>query len=375
MEEAVLERVKLLMMMVGCSLVACGSAPGTDVGQADGESADELLAPRGGHFFTQTLARGETLIRDLAADGSSVYYVSAAASDPSQPLNTVGRAVAVSKLGGRPRVLDAALQGGGSIAVNDRSVFFTATVDAVNGRQPAIFSQPKFGGRKSRFAPSFSSGISDNSDPPLLLADDLQVYATDGIEELYRIPIATQSPVALLQSADHVSIAVSPREVFLAEGRNCSSFIAEIRKNAPANTVSEGAPSPFASFIDDENVVCVVWSMAVSGSTLYWNSLFGGLFSAHLNGAPALPDTPKLLLASDPSDGDSLNGMRYIAVVPPNLYFTTADGTLKSIPEQGGAVTTVVASDVNPDVRIGADNDSVYWVSSAADQLRRTRVR
>ena len=369
-----LKRAKLLMTIVGCSLAACGNAPDSDFVQADGESQSELLPPQGRHFSTRTLASGEMLIRDLAVDGRSVYYVSAAASDPSQPLDTIGRAVAVSKFGGPPRVLAANLRRGGSIAVNGRSVFFTSVVDTASGLQPAIFSQPKLGGRTSRFAPGFSSP-GDTGDQPLLLADDQQVYATDGIEELYRIPIATQSPIPLLQSADHVSIASSPREVFLSEGRNCSSFIAEIRKNAPASTVSEGVPSAFASFIDDESVVCVVWSMAVSGSTLYWNSLFGGIFSAHLNGAPALPGAPTLLLASDPTDGDSEHGMRYIAVVPPNLYFSTADGTLKSIPEHGGAVTTVVASDVSPDVRIGADDDSVYWVSSAADQLRRTRVR
>ena len=66
---------------------------------------------------------------------------------------------------------------------------------------------------------------------------------------------------------------------------------------------------------------------------------------------------------------------QWLTVVPPYLYWSTNDGKLQRIPETGGTVTTLVASGVNPTVRITADADSVYWVSANADQLERTRVR
>lgn len=379
MRRAVSKSERTIVAAIACCLAACSAAPPAENLPAEDERADALLAPRGGRFFTQTLVQRETEIRDIAVDDRSVYYVSAAVPDPNQPRNTTGRAAAVSKFGGFLRVIAPALKGGGSIAVNGFSVFFTGAVETGSGLTPAIFTQSKFGGRVTRFAPSFPGTIpgifpgNAPEQPPFLLADDRQLYAVGDLAIFYRIPFADQKPIALVQSADHVSIAQSAREAFVSEGRNCSGFIAEIRKDAPGDIGSSVAPSPFASFIADESRICFVWSMAVSGSTLYWNSIFDGLFAAHLNGAPAAPGVPTLLLSPDPNDLD--HSPRFLAVVPPNLYFTTADGALKSIPQAGGAVNTVVAGGVNPNVRIAADANSIYWVSTNADQVRRTRVR
>jgi hypothetical protein len=359
-------------------VLACGGMPNESAALGNDDELSEPLAPLGGHFFSLPLARGESTIRDFAVDASGVYYVTANAPDPNQPRETLGRVAQVSKRGGFPHVIVAHQRGGGSIASNARSLFWSgAAVDASGVESPALFTRSKLGGPVHRFAASWAGFISGALEqPPYLLADDQQVYAMGDEEFLYRIPIFAQKPVLLAQSADHFAIAQDRDEVFLSEGRNCSSFIAEIRKNAPG-AVSQGAPSPFASFIDDESVVCVVWSMAISESTLYWTTIFDGILSAHLNGAPAPADAPQLLLPPAGTDFDSIfaQSARYLTVIPPNLYFTTGDGALKRMATSGGPVTTVVASGVNPDVRISADADSVYWVSAAGDRLLRTRVR
>jgi hypothetical protein len=133
--------------------------------------------------------------------------------------------------------------------------------------------------------------------------------------------------------------------------------------------VDQGTPGSTATFIDDTNFVCVVWSMAISKSALYWVSIFDGVIAAHLSGAPNPADPPRMLVPPELTENAFDTSPRQIVVLPPNLYFTTGDGKLKRVAESGGAVTTVVESGVNPNIRISADANGIYWVASGADQI------
>src|SRR5262249_11839512 len=103
-----------------------------------------------------------------------------------------------------------------------------------------------------------------------------------------------------------------------------------------------------------------------------WTTLFDGVLSAHLNGAPNATDAPVTLV---PPALDADSAARWIAVVPPNVYYSIGTGALMRVSETGGTPSTVVESGVNPNVRLAADSESGYWVNAPADTIERTRVK
>jgi hypothetical protein len=360
-------------------LAGCGAgAPTDDVAERSADQEDGLGALGFGGVVTTTLVSGEGPIRDLAVDDASVYWITARFADSTTvTTDSVGHVAQISKYGGRPRVLAAQQHGGGSIAVNRSSVFWTGSAEGAQGPQAAIFKLSKRGGPRTRFSPSWPGFIpamfpgNPPEEPPWLVVDEQQVYAVGDLERLYRIPISSQAPEFLVQGTNHTSLAVDAAEVFDSECRTCSGFIAEAPKST--STSAPDGSNPDIAFVTDEETVCCVWSMAVSGSTLYWSSE-DGILAAHLNGAPTPPD-PAVTLVPPPAVLDLNKINHWIAVVPPNVYWSTADGTLMRVGQAGGAAHTVIAKGVNPNVRLMADSDSIYWVSAAGDAIHRTRVR
>jgi len=362
-----------VVSLLGLSLASCSGAGEPSVGEAsDGEQAAELSRALPS---TTALLTHEHQIRDLAVEDGEVYWISAAVADPNQPLVSTGRVGRISKQGGKAHVIASNQHGGGAVAVNGKNVYWTASATNNGTPVPAIFSAPRAGGTAVRFAPTwtgFVPGIYPGNapmDPPYLLADSERVYALGDGGRLYRIPIATQTPEFIVQGANHTSIALSSGEMFESECRTCGGFVSETSKKAPSVNEFQGAGAA-TSFIFDN--VCCVWSMAVSHSSLYWASVFDGIVSAQLNGAPSPAGAPSTLV---PPSEDPNDAARWIAVVGSNLYWSTAGGALRSVPQAGGTVTTIVASGVDPDTRIAADSDSVYWVSANATSIERTRVR